>query len=117
MGPRVRESVISLRDAIIIYSSSHTKRFTSCVLERVRFAHWNRLGVGIALKQFHRVSARSLQEAVQRVLADSGMQQRARELAERLQQEDGATSAARTILSLNEWQTLKLSALKKRQAP
>ena len=71
-----------------------------------------RLGVGIALKQFHRVSARSLQEAVQRVLADSGMKQRARELAERLRQEDGATSAARTILSLNEWQTLKLSALK-----
>ena len=56
-----------------------------------------KLGAGIALTQFHSVTAKQLAEGLRRALHDPEMRQRAREVGEALRAEDGATTAANDI--------------------
>merc|ERR1712083_181905 len=54
-------------------------------------------GVGIAMKQFSKVTPAALAAALTQTVSDRGMQERARTLGQQLMLEDGPSNAARVV--------------------
>ena len=57
----------------------------------------NKLGNGIGLPQLHKVSWQDLGDAILQAVQDDGMEKRAKQLADKIRQEDGAKSSVGAI--------------------